>query len=63
MEEYMNFSTSILLVILIGAIASATNTNLANNTMILLLLLLALYSENSSPQCPTYRTSNGFLLY
>ena len=38
----MNFSQDILLVMLIGIIASASGTDLATNTNILLLLLLAL---------------------
>ena len=38
----MNFSQDILLVMLIGIIASASGTDLATNTNILLLLWLAL---------------------
>lgn len=38
----MGFSNEILLVMLIGVVASATDTDLANNTNILLLLLLVL---------------------
>lgn len=38
----MNFSNEILLVMLIGVVASATDTDLANNTNMLLLLLLVL---------------------
>ena len=41
---------NILLVLLIGVIAQATNTELANNTNFLLLLLLALgaYNQNGN---------------
>lgn len=59
----MNFSNEILLVMLIGVIASATNTELASNTNILLLLLLVLIQcgccdpyANNNPCCGT-RTS------
>ena len=45
----MTFSQDILLVLLIGVIAQATNTELATNTNFLLLLLLALGA---------YRTNN-----
>ncbi len=38
----MDFSNEILLVMLIGVVASATDTDLANNTNILLILLLVL---------------------
>ena len=42
--------TGILLALLISVLASATNTELSNNTNFLLLLLLALgaYSNNNS---------------
>ncbi len=42
----MNFSQDILLVLLISILASATGTDLANNSTILLILLLALYPNN-----------------
>lgn len=45
----MNFSQEILFAILISVIASATNTDLANNTNFLLLMLLAL-SANQGQQ-------------
>ena len=46
----MTFSQDILIVLLIGVIAQATNTELATNTNFLLLLLLALgaYRSGSS---------------
>ena len=46
----MNFTQNILLVLLIGIIAQATDTDLANNTNILLLLLLILgaYNQNTT---------------
>ena len=43
----MNFSQDILLVLLMSILASATGTDLANNSTILLILLLALYPNNS----------------
>lgn len=46
----MTFSQDILIVLLIGVIAQATNTELATNTNFLLLLLLALGA---------YRTGNS----
>ena len=50
----MNFSNEILLVILIGIVASATDTDLANNTNMLLLLLFILLRTACCPQpsCP-----------
>lgn len=47
----MEFSNEILLVMLIGIIASATDTDLASNTNILLLLLLILLSNSGSSNC------------
>ncbi len=44
----MNFSQDILLVLLIGIIASATGTDLATNTNILLLLLLTLAGNSNN---------------
>ncbi|MCI6573141.1 MAG: hypothetical protein MSA34_02105 [Firmicutes bacterium] len=44
----MNFSNEILLVMLIGIIAAATDTDLATNSNILLLLLLILLSTSGS---------------
>jgi uncharacterized membrane protein YhaH (DUF805 family) len=52
----MDFSNEILLVMLIGVVASATNTDLANNTNMLLLLLLVLIQCgccNPSNMCGT----------
>ena len=45
--------TSILLALLISVLASATNTELSNNTNFLLLLLLALgaYGNNRNSCC------------
>ena len=43
--------TGILLALLISVIASATNTELSNNTNFLLLLLLALGAYNRSSCC------------
>ena len=40
----MNFTQDVLLVLLIGVIAAATDTDLATNTNILLLILLFLSS-------------------
>ncbi|MCI6542736.1 MAG: hypothetical protein MR423_02955 [Firmicutes bacterium] len=66
----MNFSNEILLVMLIGIIASATDTDLANNTNILLLLLLILLSSGgcgynsccrSCDSCGNLRTSGFFV--
>lgn len=66
----MNFSNEILLVILIGIVASATDTDLANNTnMLLLLLFILLRTACCPPLCPTpcppacppCPTSQGFL--
>ena len=45
---YMNFSQDILLVMLIGILASATGTDLATNTNILLLLLLTLAGNTNN---------------
>ena len=59
---FMNdFSQEILLVLLIGVIASATDTDLATNTNILLLILLFLSGQTGSSgsccsSCPN-RTS------
>lgn len=56
----MNFSNEILLVMLIGIIASATDTDLATNTNILLLLLLILLSNgNSCGNCCSGCDGNG----
>ncbi len=44
----MNFSQDILLVMLIGILASATGTDLATNTNILLLLLLTLAGNTNN---------------
>lgn len=50
----MTLSTEILAVLLLSVIASATNTDLANNTNILLILLLALAAYNATqPNCPS----------
>ena len=43
--------TGILLALLISVIASATNTELSNNTNFLLLLLLALGAYNTNGSC------------
>lgn len=43
-----DFSQEILLVLLIGVIASATDTDLATNTNILLLILLFLSGQTGS---------------
>ena len=43
--------TGILLALLISVIASATNTELSNNTNFLLLLLLALGAYNNRGSC------------
>ena len=55
----MNFSQDVLLVLLISILASATNTELANNSTILLILLLALAGNNfnntPNPQCCSNR--------
>ncbi len=57
----MNISNEILLVMLIGIIASATDTDLANNSNILLLLLLILLtnSNNTCGNCCCGCDGNG----
>ena len=55
----MNFSNEILLVMLIGIIASATDTDLATNSNILLLLLLILLSTSGSGSCCSTYDSCG----
>lgn len=44
----MNFTQDVLLVLLIGVIASATDTDLATNTNILLLILLFLSTQDNT---------------
>lgn len=53
--------TGILLALLISVIASATNTELSNNTNFLLLLLLALGAYNRTSCCGTNQTCSGNL--
>lgn len=58
-----NFTSEVLLVLLIGVIASATNTDLATNTNILLLILLFLSSTSSGSCCNLNNScNNGFNL-
>lgn len=49
----MNLSILILLIIGLGILAQATNTDLANNTnfLLLLFLVLALFSSNNNQCC------------
>lgn len=44
----MNFTQDVLFVLLIGVIASATDTDLATNTNILLLILLFLSTQDNT---------------
>ncbi len=60
----MNFTILILFIILIGIIAQATNTDLANNTNILLLLLLALVglnNNNNFNSCCSFNNQRSFI--
>lgn len=58
----MNNQFLILFIILIGVIAQATNTNLANNTSILLLLLLILGDfNNNRNNCHVFGQQPSFL--
>lgn len=47
----MAFSQEILFALLLSVIATATNTELANNTNFLLLMLLALSGSSSTNTC------------
>ena len=46
-----NFSSELLLLILIGVFASANDVDLANNTTILLLLALILFNSSNNNCC------------
>lgn len=48
----------ILIVIILGIIVSATNIDLANNTIILLLILLALANGTSCNICSNQNQNN-----
>ena len=54
--------TGILLALLISVIASATNTELSNNTNFLLLLLLALGAYNRGSCCSSNQSCLGSTL-
>ena len=47
----MNFGFAVLLILLIGIIASAAKVDIANNTTILLVLLLALAAYSKANGC------------
>ncbi len=47
----MNYTSDILLVLLIGIFAQSNNVNLATNQSFLFLLLLILLGRNSSGSC------------
>ena len=46
-----NFSQELLLLILIGVVASGNDIDLANNTSILLILALVLFNSSSNCGC------------
>lgn len=52
----------VLIVIILGIVVSATNIDLANNTIILLLILLALASSAQNNSCSNHCNCNGLNL-
>lgn len=54
----MNFTQDVLLVLLIGVIAAATDTDLATNTNILLLILLFLSTQDNLSTCSSCCSQN-----
>lgn len=59
----MTFTQDALLVLLIGLLANATNTDLATNTGFLFLLLLILLGNSSGNNCCCNPTTGASTLF
>ena len=55
----MNLGFAVLLILLIGIIASAAKVDIANNTTILLILLFALVAYSKAKNCCGSNGNNG----